>query len=93
MRIKDRFEDLGVVVQLWESTAKLRNPAIKKQTWLRACHFINLFGIEQALDIIDQRAERAADRKDWQTAARWRTLITAIHALEDDERFPAESSH
>jgi hypothetical protein len=51
------------------------------------------FGVEQALDLIDQRAERAANRGDYDTARRWRTLITAIHATQEEERLPGDETH
>jgi hypothetical protein len=51
------------------------------------------FGADQALGLIDQRAERAADRGDFDTARRWRTLITAIHAIQEDERIRGDSVH
>jgi hypothetical protein len=66
---------------------------IPRQCWIRGVKFIKHFGAERALDLIDERAERAADRKDFDTARRWRTLITAIHAVQEDERLRGESSH
>jgi len=54
---------------------------------------MNHFGIEHALDLIDERAERATERGDLKTARRWRDLITAIHAIERDERLPGDEMH
>ena len=51
------------------------------------------FGSDQALVLIDERAERAADRGNYEAARRWRDLITAIHALEADERSSGDSLH
>jgi hypothetical protein len=36
--------------------------------------------MERALDLIDQRTEWAAVRNDYDTARRWRDLITAIQS-------------
>jgi hypothetical protein len=38
------------------------------------------FGVGRALNLIDQRAEWAAERGDYDTARRWRELITAIQS-------------
>jgi hypothetical protein len=66
---------------------------IPRQSWIRGVKFMRHFGEDQALKIIDERAERAAGRGDYDAARRWRTLITAIHALQEDERLHGERSH
>jgi len=66
---------------------------IPRQSWFRGVRLMKNFGADQALGLIDQRAERAADRGDFDTARRWRTLITAIHAIQEDERIRGDSVH
>jgi hypothetical protein len=51
------------------------------------------FGAELALEVIDQRAERATVRGHYETARRWRDLIVAIHAIQEDERLPGDDVH
>src|SRR5262249_2679824 len=57
----------------------------RSASWLRAVKFMKHFGSAEALRLIDSRAERAIERGDLATCERWRTLITAIHAVEEDE--------
>jgi hypothetical protein len=71
----------------------LHDYGIPSQSWRRGMRFMKHFGADRALELIDQRAERAAGRGDYETSRRWRTLITAIHALQEDERLAGESTH
>jgi hypothetical protein len=71
----------------------LHDYGIPRRAWLRAAQFITRFGTERALEVIDQRAERAADRGDFETSRRWRELITAIHAMQDNELLPGDEIH
>jgi hypothetical protein len=66
---------------------------IPRMAWIRGVKLMNHYGSEKALDLIDQRAERAADRGDYETARRWRSLITAIHAIEEDEHLLGDKMH
>lgn len=70
-----------------------RTPCLGKQTWYRALKLLLRYGHESALDLIDHRANRAADRGDYATSARWRRLITAIHAMIEDEPRSGERIH
>ncbi len=69
----------------------IRNRMITRRAWRRAVRMLRNFGAEHALELIDARAEAAVDRGDIETAIRWRTLITAIHAIVEDERLFGES--
>jgi hypothetical protein len=66
---------------------------LPRMAWIRAVQFMDHYGLEKALHVIDERAERAADRGDYETARRWRNLIAAIHAIENDERLLGENVH
>lgn len=61
-------------------------------TWKRALRLKTMLGTEKALQLIDQRAWKAFNRGDDATSRRWRNLIIAIHAMEDDELMPGERS-
>lgn len=76
-----------------DGDAQPHDYGISNQAWHRGMRFMKHFGADRALEVIDQRAERAADRKDFETARRWRTLITAIHAAQEDERLLGEGLH
>ena len=52
----------------------LHDYGIPRLSWIRGVKFMQHFGAERALDVIDERANRAADRGDYESARRWRTL-------------------
>jgi hypothetical protein len=82
-----------ILLETMENDPGLHDYGIPRSAWTRGIRFINHFGSAKALDVIDGRAERAADRGDYETARRWRTLITAIHALTEEERLPGQGTH
>lgn len=86
-------EGYRVLIEKIEGDRSLHDYGIPRQAWLRGVKFMQHFGAEQALDVIDQKAERAANRGDYDTARRWRDLIAAIHAIQEDERLPGDSVH
>jgi hypothetical protein len=51
-----------VKLETIDANSGLRNYSIPRQAWIRGVRLLNHFGAEKALDVIDQRAERAADR-------------------------------
>ena len=63
---------------------------IARTTWARALRLREKFGSQQALEVIDARAWKAFQREDYATSRRWRDLIIAIHAIEEDELLPGE---
>ena len=82
-----------ITVESIDGDPGVHDYGIPRQSWVRGIRFMQHFGAERALELIDARAERAADRGDFQAARRWRTLITAIHAVMEDERLLGEKSH
>jgi hypothetical protein len=82
-----------ITIEEFEGDRWVHDYGIPRTAWIRAVRFLNRFGSEKALDLIDQRAEQAADRGDYETARRWRNLITAIHAIEGDERLRGDKLH
>jgi hypothetical protein len=91
--LDERIGRFRILLESMEGDALLHDYGISRMAWIRGVKLMNHFGSAKALDLIDQRAERAADRGDYDTAARWRTLITAIHAIEEDERLLGDNVH
>ena len=82
-----------VKLEVLEGDPDLHDYGIPRQAWIRGVKFMNHFGAERALELIDERAERASERGDFDTARRWRTLITAIHAVQEDEPLAGDNQH
>jgi hypothetical protein len=82
-----------VLVEMTEGASGLHDYGLPRTAWMRAVRLMNHYGSEKALDVIDDRANRAAARGDHETAKRWRTLITAIHAIENDEPLVSDNKH
>jgi hypothetical protein len=91
--LRDVAGDFVVVLEVMECDPHLHDYGLSRQAWHRGLRLMRGFGAERALDLIDLRAERAADRGDYDTARRWRELITAIHAIQEDERLPGDRLH
>jgi hypothetical protein len=84
---------IRITLETIENDLGLHDYGIPRSAWIRGIKLMNHFGAERALEVIDERAQRAADRGDYETARRWRTLITAIHAAQEDERLRGDSMH
>src|ERR1041385_3397263 len=91
--VDERVGSLRITIEVSEGAALPHDCGIPDQSWRRGARFINHFGPDRALEVVDERAERAAGRGDYATAARWRTLITAIHAMTEGESLPGERQH
>src|SRR5579863_4091228 len=82
-----------VLLEVIESNPGVHDYGLPRTAWKRAVQFMNYYGPDEALDVIDQRAERATGRGDYETARRWRTLIAAIHAIESDQHLLGDEVH
>jgi hypothetical protein len=82
-----------VEIDMIQGDSALHDYGLPRTAWARGVKLMKIFGSERALDLIDQRAERAADRGDFETARRWRDLIAAIHAIEENERLLGDQLH
>ena len=82
-----------ILLETIEGDPSIHDYGLPRMVWRRAVQLMNHYGLDQALDVIDERAERAADRGDFETARRWRDLIAAIHAIENDERLLGDKVH
>lgn len=86
--------DFHIVLETFEEDRPgLHDYGISRRAWVRAIEFIRHFGVEDALEVIDERVMRAGDRRDFETSRRWRDLIIAIHAMTEEERLPGENTH
>ena len=68
-------------------------PDISPQVWRRAARFVDLFGPERSLQLLDQRAERALLAGRVSSACNWRNLMVAVHAMSEEEREDGERDH
>jgi hypothetical protein len=91
--LDDVIGDFRIKLEVIEGGPGLHDYGIPRQSWLRGVRFMKHFGAERALELIDQRAEKEADRGDYGSSRRWRTLITAIHAVQEDELLLGEKRH
>jgi hypothetical protein len=91
--LDDVVGDFRIKLEEDKGDPGLHDYGIPRQAWIRGVKLMEHFGAEQALALIDQRANRAGDRGDYETARRWRTLITAIHAIQEDEHLPGDNTH
>lgn len=91
--LNERIGDYRIKLELIENDLGVHDYGISRQAWRRGIKLMQHYGAKQALDVIDKRAERAGSRGDYDTARRWRELITAIHAMEEDEHLPGDSVH
>src|SRR5689334_15285627 len=82
-----------VKLEVFGNDLCLHDYGILRQSWFRGIKLMKQFGAEPALELIDHRAYRAADRGDYDTSRKWRELITAIHAAVEDEHLPGERTH
>jgi len=81
------------LIEAIAGSKSLHDYGLPPQTWRRACRLIGRYGPDGALERLDARAERAAQRGNFSTAARWRDIMAAIHAISNDEPLPCDSYH
>ena len=93
MKIRKILDEPNFLLEIIEAEPTLHDYGLSRETWRRAVKFLKYYGEREALEMIDQRANRAASRRDFDTARRWRTLITAIHAMQEDEHLPGDNTH
>lgn len=74
---------------------QVRDPTrgLRDSAWRRGANIVHRLGVDGALLAIDARAERALLAHRIVAACRWRELMTAIHAMSEDERQPYDRDH
>lgn len=63
------------------------------RTWRRASRFVDLLGPDKALELMDERAERAMFDGRPEAALLWRDLMVAVHRMSREERLGDERDH
>lgn len=53
--------------------------------WRWASRLIDRYGADEALALLDERAERCVERRDIRSAVRWRNIMAAIHAVSGED--------
>lgn len=87
-------EDARAIIEIFESeNPALHDYGLPREDWVRAIKLMKSFGFEKVLDMIDARAERLAERGDLKVCVRLRGLITAIHAMTEQELLPGDKIH
>ncbi len=87
---------IGATVTIEEyenSTSRLHDYGLTPATWRRGAKFIRLFGGDQALELMNQRAELAMMRGDMKACVRWRNLMAAVHAIESAVPLSSDRVH
>lgn len=89
-----RVGAVKVSVELYENDeSRLHDYGLTPATWRRAAKFLKVLGGDKALDLMDERAERALVRGDFDTCERWRNLMAAIHAIEEGTPLASDRVH
>ncbi|MCW5684208.1 MAG: hypothetical protein KIT85_07400 [Pseudolabrys sp.] len=88
-----RVGNIHITIEQIGAEASLHDYGLTRKTWLTGVRLLNRYGADMALEKIDARAEKAADRGDYRTARRWRDVITAIHAMTEIEKLPGDETH
>ena len=91
--LDETIGDFRIILEVIERDPVFHDYGLPRQSWVRGVKFMKHFGSDRALQLVDERAERAAHRGDYETARRWRTLITAMHAVQENERLFGEGLH
>ena len=81
------------IEEIEDNSSTLHDYGLRQIAWRRAASLLSKHQTEQALQIIDDRAERAVNGGRYEAACRWRELLAAIHAICTDERLPGENVH
>ena len=66
---------------------------LSRPEWTRACAILARHGFDQALAMMDGKAERAIARGDIPICVRWRNLMAAVHAIGSDEPLLCDRIH
>ena len=89
---KIRGRGLTITASELKGSGEFTPYPLARNTWLRAIKLTKKHGTCKALQLIDERAWRAFNRGDDDTSRRWRDLIIAIHAMEQEELVPGENA-
>jgi hypothetical protein len=92
MRARKIFEGLigGFRVSLEEISAESTNAGphhygVSKTAWRAGAQILNKLSVDDALAVLDARAERSIERGDIEAARRWRDVMAVVHAIAADD--------
>lgn len=54
---------------------------LSRSAWRYGARMLDTRSIDEALSILDARAERCIERRDFDSAKRWRAVMAAVHAI------------
>ncbi|BAV46778.1 Long-chain-fatty-acid CoA ligase [Mesorhizobium loti] len=95
-RVKSEFK-VGpyevTIESVVDRESRLHDYGFEKATWHRGVRIMQRYGSDKALELMDERADRALARNDVKRCHRWRDLMAVIHAIENDEPQPTDRVH
>lgn len=76
-----------------DDSSRLHDYGFSRATWLRGARLMRHLGSDQALELMDARADSALARGDLKMCHKWRDLMGVIHAIESEEPQPTDRIH
>lgn len=76
-----------------DDSSRLHDYGFSRATWYRGVRLMRRLGPDQALELMDIRADRALARGDIEMCHKWRDLMGVIHAIESEEPQPTDRIH
>lgn len=89
-----RAGDYSISIEtIVDNASRLHDYGIRRSAWHRAVRLMRRFGSDQALGLMESRAESALARGNLAMCHRWRDLMVVVHAIESDEPLPTDRIH
>jgi hypothetical protein len=89
-----RVGDYDITIESFvNDDSRLHDYGVRRSAWYRGVRLMKRLGSARALDLIEERADRALARGDVAMCCRWRDFIVVIHAIEADETLPTDRVH
>lgn len=76
-----------------DDSSRLHDYGFSRATWHRGARLMQRLGSDQALELMDTKADRALARGDLKMCHKWRDLMGVIHAIEAEEPQPTDRIH
>ena len=93
---KNRYTagDYDITIESFvDDDSRLHDYGIRRSAWYRGVRLMKQLGSTKALELIDERANKALARGDIAMCCRWRDFIVVIHAIESDEPLCTDRVH
>lgn len=91
-KAKHRAGDYSIEM-IVDNASRLHDYGLRRSAWLRGVRLMRRFGSEEALGLMESRADSALARGDLAMCHRWRDLMVVVHAIEADEPLPTDRIH